>query len=101
MIDVQGEGSDSKYQLWIFVIYWNLPFYDEAMILIISRSKDGGFTWETVEEELIRPQLDNPLSWKHAYVYGFDTVAGKLFKYFLFCRGLCRSNQLIQCSGLL
>ena len=40
------------------------------------QSGDGGLSWTTVEEKLIPPQLDSILSWKHAYVYGFDTVPG-------------------------
>ena len=44
--------------------------------IALMQSGDGGLSWTTVEEKLIPPQLDSILSWKHAYVYGFDTVPG-------------------------
>ena len=40
-------------------------------------SQDGGLSWNTETPDLIPPQLDDPLSWKHSYVYGFDTVPGE------------------------
>ena len=44
-------------------------------------SNDDGFSWITLEAELIPPELDNILSWKHSYVYGFDTVPGNFSFY--------------------
>ena len=44
--------------------------------IALMQSGDGGLSWTTVEEKLIPPQLDSILSWKHAYVYGFDTAPG-------------------------
>ena len=45
--------------------------------IALMQSSDGGLTWVTVEAALIPPELDTSLSWKHAYVYGFDTVPGE------------------------
>ena len=45
--------------------------------IALMQSRDGGLTWVTVEADLIPPELDSGLSWKHAYVYGFDTVPGQ------------------------
>ena len=39
-------------------------------------SDDGGLSWNTEIPDFIPPQLDDPSSWKHSYVYGFDTVPG-------------------------
>ena len=44
--------------------------------IALMQSSDGGLSWATVEADLIPPELDTSLSWKHAYVYGFDTVPG-------------------------
>ena len=44
--------------------------------IALLQSSDGGLSWATLEADLIPPQLDSALSWKHAYVYGFDTVPG-------------------------
>ena len=45
--------------------------------IALMQSSDGGLSWATVEADLIPPELDTSLSWKHAYVYGFDTVPGE------------------------
>ena len=45
--------------------------------IALMQSSDGGLSWATLEADLIPPQLDSTLSWKHAYVYGFDTVPGE------------------------
>ena len=45
--------------------------------IALMQSSDGGQSWVTVEADLIPPELDTSLSWKHAYVYGFDTVPGE------------------------
>ena len=44
--------------------------------IALLQSSDGGLGWATLEADLIPPQLDSALSWRHAYVYGFDTVPG-------------------------
>ena len=36
----------------------------------------NGLGWTTEDARLICPQLEDSLSWKHAYVYGFDTMPG-------------------------
>ena len=45
--------------------------------IALMQSSDGGLSWVTVKADLIPPELDTSLSWKHAYVYGFDTVPGE------------------------
>ena len=37
-------------------------------------STNGGLSWDDSIGRLISPATDNPSSWKHAYVYGYDSI---------------------------
>ena len=58
-----------------------MDHHDYTMIVrtlstIALVTSTDGLGWTTEDAQLICPQLDDSLSWKHAYVYGFDTMPG-------------------------
>jgi hypothetical protein len=44
-----------------------------STISLVASSTDG-LSWEVVSGALIAPATTDPASWKHAYVYGYDTI---------------------------
>ena len=58
-----------------------IDHHDYTMIVrtlstIALVTSTDGLGWTTEDAQLICPQLEDSLSWKHAYVYGFDTMPG-------------------------
>ena len=57
-----------------------IDHHDSTIVRTLSTialvTSPDGLGWTTKDSQLICPQLEDSLSWKHAYVYGFDTMPG-------------------------